>query len=99
MSVVSSVSSCGALRIAPWRPPKAPEMKAQKAKNSKMEVVPALINSLYGRLRKRTIFGNLRGGPHELASKKAKMTELSTFSSISYCGTIRFAPWRAAFPW
>ena len=71
---------------------------AQKAKNSKMEVVPALINSVYGRLRKRTIFGNLWGGPHELASKKAKMTELSTFSSISSCRTLRFAPWRAAFP-
>ena len=50
ISVVSSVSSCGALRIASWRSPKAPEMKAQKAKNSKMEAVPALINSLYGRL-------------------------------------------------
>ena len=28
--MVSSVSSCGALRIAPWRCPKATEMKAQK---------------------------------------------------------------------
>ena len=63
----------------------------------KMEVVPALINALYGRLRKRPIFGNLWGGAQKLPAQKPKMTELSTFSSISYCGALRIAPCKVRF--
>ena len=76
--MVKSISSCGALRIAPWRSPKTPEMKAQTAKNSKMEVVPALINSLYGRLGKRTSFGNLWGNPE--ADPERGKADAKTFS-------------------
>ena len=50
-------------------------MKAQKAKNWKMEPGLALLNSLYGALGKRTVFGNLWGGGPQASHRKAKMKE------------------------
>ena len=47
-----------------------------KAKNLKMEPGLALLNSLYGALGKRTVFGNLWGGAHKLATKKPKCKEM-----------------------
>ena len=67
-----------------WRPtrPKWKEMKAQKAKMKgnegwqarKLEIdsATALINSLYGTLGKRTVFGNVWGGAHGEGRHKKK---------------------------
>ena len=48
-----------------WRrtKPKCKEMQAHKPKNWKIDSATAPINSLYGTLGKRTVFGNLWGGP------------------------------------
>ena len=51
-------------------------MKAQKAKNCKMEPGLALLNSLYGTLGKRIIFGNLWGGLQKLTPKRPKCKEI-----------------------
>ena len=52
----------------------------RKAKNWKLEPGPALLNSLYGTLGKRAVFGNLwgggGGGPQKLATKKPKCKEM-----------------------
>ena len=63
--------------------PKRPKwrIEAQKAKIRKMKPGLALLNSLYGTKAKRTVFGNLWGGPHghpegcrkEMKAQKAKM--------------------------
>ena len=50
--------------------------KAQKAKNCKMEPGLALMNSLYGTLGKRTVFGNLWGRPEKLTPKEPKCKEM-----------------------
>ena len=70
---------CKSQNARKWRPtrPKWKEMKAQKAKNWKMEPAPALLESLYRRLGKRTIFGNLWGeGPQKLTPKEPKCKEV-----------------------
>ena len=52
------------------------ERKAQKAKNWKMEPGLAQLNSLYGTLGERAVFGNLWGGPQKLATKEPKCKEM-----------------------
>ena len=42
---------------------KMKKINAYKPKNWKIDPATALINSLYGTLGKRTVFGNLWGGP------------------------------------
>ena len=97
--MANSVSSCGALRIAPWRWRQATEMKPQKGEKFQNGDSPGAAKFFVWELGKTNNFWQLvgGGGPHELASKKAKMTELSMFSSISFCGTLRFALCLIAF--
>ena len=47
--------------------------EAPKAKNRKMELGLALLNSLCGTLGKRTVFGNLWVGTPEASHQKAKI--------------------------
>ena len=53
-------------------------MKAQKAKKWKMEPVPALLNSLYGRLENGPFFVTCGGGggAQKLTPKKPKCKEI-----------------------
>ena len=48
------------------------------AKISKMQPGPALLNSLYGTKGKRTVFGNVRGGPHGRSPEDVQDAALKT---------------------
>ena len=48
-------------------------------------------------IKKTAYFWQFVGGPQKLPAQKPKMTELSTFSSISYCGALRIAPCKVRF--
>ena len=52
--------------------PKLKEMKAQKAKNWKMEPGPGQLNLFSKNANFTGFFGNLGGGAHELATTKLK---------------------------
>ena len=51
---------------------KMKKINAYKPKNWKIDSATALINSLYGTLGKRTVFGNLWGGAHGEGRHKKK---------------------------
>ena len=55
---------------------KIKEMKAQKAKNWKMEPVSTLLNFLYGRLGNGAFLATCGGGPQKLTRKKPKCKEM-----------------------
>ena len=55
---------------------KMKKINAHKPKNWKIDPATALINSLYGTLGKRTVFGNLWGGAHGRRLEVVKDTPL-----------------------
>ena len=55
---------------------KMKKINAHKLKNWKIDSATALINSLYGTLGKRTVFGNLPGRPHGRRPEVVKDTPL-----------------------